>query len=160
MIYFHLEIIDAFLYNYLLDSLFLVIFYSLFLGHISFFILLIWDWILCIVSLHYLDLSICMGLDAMHAFSVCSCGRLMPAPLSDCTFIQCLCICLGVLFLLLFSAFIDTCSISNLDFNLALLLVGYRKLDFFPPLGSLSKWIWFGNKLSFPPVFVVLSYNC
>ena len=59
----------------------------------------------------------------MHVFSVWSCGKLMHTPLSDCTFIQCLCCCLSVLFLLLFFAFIDTCSISNLDFNPALLLI-------------------------------------
>ena len=59
----------------------------------------------------------------MHVFSVWSCGKLMHTPLSDCTFIQCLCSCLSVLFLLLFFAFNDTCSISNLDFNPALLLI-------------------------------------
>ena len=98
-----------------------------------------------------------LALECMY-FTVCSWGKLIPAPLRDCTFIQCLCIFLSVLFPLLISAFSDTWPVSYLDFNLALLLIGYRKLDLFFPFGSLSSGVD-GNKLSFPPVFVFLSNN-
>jgi len=76
----------------------------------------------------------------MQVFSVFSCGKLMPAQLRDCTFIQCLCICLSVLFLLLISASSDTCPISNLYliWHCYLLVTGSW---IFPPLGSFSSGV-------------------
>ena len=150
---------------------------------------------MCIVCLHYVDLSICLGM----MYCRCTCGaftkanlilsifnhtydfvfwvvllfsflffflfplwknifynlelsgivalecmyfqfsrvKLLPAQLRNCTFIQCLCICLGVLFLLLISASSDTCPISNLDliWHCFLLVTGSW---IFPPFGQLK----------------------
>ena len=108
-------------------------------------------------NFYNLELFWILALECLY-FTVCSWGKLIPAPLRDCTFIQCLCIFLSVLFPLLISAFSDSWPVSYLDFNLALLLIGYRKLDLFSLLGSLSSGVD-GNKLSFPPVFVFLSNN-
>ena len=87
LLYFRLTVISSlnlfkkkgnFLFNDFLDSLFLLSFALLFFeGHISVCFLLIWDRIVCIVCLHYVDLSICLGL----MYCRFTCGALTKANL-------------------------------------------------------------------------------
>ena len=58
-----------------LYSCYLLLFF--FSGHMSVCNLLIWDWIVCIVCLHYVDLSICLGL----MYCRVTCGALTKANL-------------------------------------------------------------------------------